>query len=204
MLKTVKKIAIIGYGGFSKEISYNLPKNSYDFFVNKNVLNKNLLNKNIKAIEDINFDKYKILFAIGDPNIRKKFVDSFPKQTEYFTYIDKYARILDKDTINIGKGSIICAGSILTTNINLGNFSQINLNCTIGHDCNIGQFFTTAPGVHISGTSNIGNLNYYGTNTALRNNIKVTDNVIIGMNSNVIKDIDKSGVYVGNPLKKIK
>ena len=206
MLKTLmsKRIAIIGYGGFSKELSCNLPKGSCDFFVNKNLLNKNLVNNNVKAIEDIDFDHYKILFAIGDPNIRKTLVNSFPKETEYFTYIDKYARILDKDTINIGKGSVICAGSILTTNINLGDFSQINLNSTIGHDCNIGQFLTTAPGVHISGTSDIGNLNYYGTNTALRNNIKITDSVTIGMNSNVIKDIDVSGVYVGNPLKKIK
>ena len=120
------------------------------------------------------------------------------------TYIDKHAIILDRNTVDIGKGSVICAGSILTSNINIGEFSQINLCSTIGHDTKTGSFLTTAPGVHINGESTIGNMNYYGSNTALKNKIRVTDNVIIGMNSNVLKDIDIPGVYVGNPLRKIK
>jgi sugar O-acyltransferase (sialic acid O-acetyltransferase NeuD family) len=202
MFNNIKKIAIIGNSGFAKEIAYSFHKNSYDFFVNKEFLVKD--DHKTKAIEDINFDKYKILLGIGDPIIRKKIVDNLPKNVEYMTYIDKHAKILDKETINIGKGVVICAGAILTTHINLGDFGQINLNSTIGHDCDIGNFFTTAPGVHVSGNTNIGNLNYYGTNTALRNNINITDNVTIGMNSNVIKDINESGIYVGNPLKKIR
>lgn len=200
--KFIKKIAVIGNSGFAKEVSYSFPKNNLDFFVNREFINKN--DFKTKAIEDLDFDKYKILLSIGDPNIRKKIINSFPKEAEYITYIDKYARILDKDTVKIGKGSVICAGAILTNDIKIGKFSQINLNSTIGHDCNIGDFFTCAPGVHVSGNSNIGKLNYYGTNTALINNINIVDNVIVGMNSNVIKSITESGVYVGNPLKKIK
>jgi sugar O-acyltransferase (sialic acid O-acetyltransferase NeuD family) len=202
MFNNIKKIAIIGNSGFAKEISYSFQKNSFDFFVNKEHLTKG--DYKTKAIEDLNFDKYKILLGIGDSNIRKKIVDSFPKNAEYMTYIDKNAKILDKETINIGKGTVICAGVILTTNINIGDFGQINLNSTIGHDCNLGNFLTMSPGVHISGNTNIGDLNYYGTNTALKNNINIVDNVIVGMNSNVIKNINESGVYVGNPLTKIR
>ena len=203
MLKnTLKKIAIIGNGGFAKEISYSFAKENYDYFIHKKYIQEN---DNItKAIEDLDFDRYKILLGIGDPNIRKKIVDSFPKEAEYMTYIDKHAKILNIDTVNIGKGSVICAGSILTTNINIGDFCQINLNSTIGHDCNIGNYLTTAPGVHISGNCNIGDLNYYGTNTALKNNLNLINNITVGMNSNIIKNIDEEGVYVGNPLKKIK
>lgn len=201
IINLTKRIAVIGYGGFPKEILYNFPKDSYDFFINKEFIKNNM---NVKAIEDLDIDKYQILLAIGDSKLRKKIVSTISHDAEYLTYIDKYARILDKDTIKIGKGSIICAGSILTSNITLGDFSQINLNCTIGHDCNIGNFFTTAPGVHISGDSNIGSCTYFGTNTASINNINICDNVIVGMNSNIIKDINEEGVYVGNPLKKIK
>ena len=202
MFNSIKRIAVIGNSGFAKEVSYSLPKNSFDFFINKEYLQKD--DNKTKAIEDLDFDKYKILLGIGDPIIRKKITDSFPENVEYVTYIDKHARILDKETIKIGKGSVICAGTVLTTNINIGDFSQINLNSTIGHDCNIGKFLTTAPGVHINGNTNIGNLNYYGANTALREKINIVDNVIIGMNSNVIKNITTPGVYVGNPLRKIK
>lgn len=200
--KILKKIAVIGNGGFSKEITYSLPKNNLDYFIHKKYISEN--DNNIKAIEDLDFEKYKILLAIGDPHIRKQIVESFPKETEYLTYIDKYAKILDKDTIKIGKGSVICAGVIITSNVNIGNYCQINLNTTIGHDCNIGDYFTTAPGVHINGHTNIGNLNYVGTNTSIRNNLNLCENLTIGMNSNVIRDITEQGVYVGNPLRKIK
>ena len=37
----------------------------------------------------------------------------------------------------------------------------------------------------------------------LDKNITICDNVIIGMNSNVIKNINEPGIYVGNPLKKL-
>jgi|TARA_B110000208_G_scaffold77266_1_gene99001 sugar O-acyltransferase (sialic acid O-acetyltransferase NeuD family) len=200
MLKLSKKIAVIGTGGFAKEILYSFHRASYDLFSNKEFIKDN----NVKAIEDLDFNKYKILLAIGDPKIRKKIVSSFPDDADYLTYIDKHAIILDHETIKIGKGSVICAGSILTSNINLGNFSQINLNSTIGHDCNIDEYFTTAPGVHISGKSNIGTCNYFGTNSSSINNINICSNVTIGMNSNVIKNITEEGTYVGNPLKKIK
>lgn len=196
----LKKIAVIGSGGLSKELIYNIPKKYFDYFVSKHLITK----ENEKAIEDLDFSKYKILFAIGDPKIRKEINDTFPKNTEYLTYIDKYANILDKNNVKIGKGSVICAGTIITSNVTIGDFSQINLNCTIGHDCNIGDYFTSSPGVNVAGNCIIGNNCYIGTNSALINNLKICDNVTIGMSSNVIKDIKISGVYVGNPLRKIK
>lgn len=198
----MKKIAVIGNSGFAKEIIHSFPKDSLDFFISGHLISKN--DVQTKPIENLDFSKYKILLAIGDPNIRKKIVDSFPLDADYITYVDKHARILNPNSVEIGKGTVICAGSIITSDVKLGDFSQINLNSTIGHDCNIGNFFTCAPGVHISGNVNIKSTCYFGTNTAVKNNLNITNDVTVGMNSNVIKDVTKSGVYVGNPLKKIK
>lgn len=206
LINSSRRVAIIGCGGCARDIACNLKKNSYDFFVNKEYLNKEYLNKklnNIYSIEEIDFDNYDVLLGIGDPFIRKKIISEFPENVNYVTYIDKHVKLLDPGTINIGKGSVICAGTILTSNITIGDFSQINLQNTISHDCNLGDFFTTAPGVNISGNVNSGHFNYYGTNCAIKNNINITNNVTIGMNSNVIKDIATPGTYVGNPLKKI-
>ena len=36
-----------------------------------------------------------------------------------------------------------------------------------------------------------------------KNNLNLVNNITVGMNSNVIKNIDEQGTYVGNPLKKI-
>ena len=195
-----KHIAIIGNGGFAREVACNLKKYSYNFYVNKSFITKENINT-VGAIEDINFDKSKILLCIGDPVIRKKIVDSLPKNVNYMTYIDKYALILNKETVNIGVGSIITSGCLLTTNINIGKFTVINLNTTIGHDTTIGNFVTVSPGVNISGNVNIGNNNFYGSNVSIRDNVTICDNVIVGMGSTVLKNIQIPGTYFGSPLK---
>lgn len=197
-----KKIAIIGTGGFAREITCRLKKNSFDLFINKAYINKDNINK-VKSIEDIDIDKYKILICIADPFMRKKIVESLPENTEHHTFIDKDVQIFDKESVNIGKGSIITCGAIITTNIQLGNFSQVNCNTTIGHDTIIKDFLTTGPGVHISGETNIGSCVYLATGSVIRNQVTICDNVTVGMNSIVNKNINESGVYVGMPAKKI-
>jgi UDP-3-O-[3-hydroxymyristoyl] glucosamine N-acyltransferase len=99
---------------------------------------------------------------------------------------------------------VICAGSIITTNVKIGRHAHINLITTIGHDCSIGDYFTTAPGVQISGNVLIEDRVYFGTRSCIKQKISVCDDVTIGMNSGVIKDIKEPGTYIGTPAKKIK
>ena len=67
----------------------------------------------------------------------------------------------------------------------------------------MGDFFTTAPSANISGNCNFGDCVYFGTNSAVRQGVKICDNVTIGMGGVVVKDITEEGVYIGNPLKKL-
>lgn len=198
-----KNIAIIGYGGFAKELSYNLKKGSYKYFIHQKYLPEQKIEE-LDCIENINFDKYAILLGIGDIKIRKSIIENFPKNVEYATYIDQYAKLLDKSSIKIGVGTVICAGSIITSNVNISDFCQINLLNTISHNVNLNNFTTTAPGVNVNGNVTIGNECYIGSNTSIRNKISITNNVVIGMGSSVINNIEEPGVYVGIPAKKIK
>jgi acetyltransferase-like isoleucine patch superfamily enzyme len=50
----------------------------------------------------------------------------------------------------------------------------------------------------------IGSNIFIGANSTIMPNVKIVDNVILGANSIVTKDILESGVYVGQPLRKIK
>ena len=175
----IRNIGIIGTGGFSRELMSHI-KNKY---TNRNIqiftdLKNNKKYKNIKSID--NFNEYNFLLGIGDPCEKKNIYNKL-KHLNFINFIDDKNKLLDIKNINLGKGSIICKGSILTTNINLGIFSHINLNCTLGHDINIGDFFTCSPGVNISGNCDIGDNVFIGTNSAIREGIKICDNVIIGM-----------------------
>jgi UDP-3-O-[3-hydroxymyristoyl] glucosamine N-acyltransferase len=78
------------------------------------------------------------------------------------------------------------------------------LSTTIGHDTVIGDFCTTAPGAKISGNCKIGNRFYIGTNGSVREKINICDDVTVGLNAGVVKDITECGTYAGIPAKKIK
>ena len=144
---------------------------------------------------------YEVVVAIGEPSTRKKIIEKLPKETNYTTLVHPTAIIMDD--CEIGAGSIITAGCIITTNIKIGKHSHLNLHTTIGHDCEIGNYFTTAPGTHISGECKIGNCVYFGTNSSIRQGITVCNETTIGMGGVVVKNLIKSGIYIGNPLKKL-
>jgi sugar O-acyltransferase (sialic acid O-acetyltransferase NeuD family) len=196
----MKESVIIGAGGFASEIRARLNGINTKCFIDKEYLSGDI---NVHAIEDLDVKTQRAVVCIGDPLLRNKMVKKLPKDLEYFTFIDPTAQIHAADVF-IGEGSIICAGTIITTNIKIGKHAQLNLLSTIGHDTVIGNYFTTAPGAKISGNCLIGDRVYFGTNSSVRQGIKIADDVTIGLNAGVVKNIEQSGVYVGVPVKKIK
>ena len=105
--------------------------------------------------------------------------------------------------ISIGEGSFIGANSIITTDVTIGKHSLLNRGVHIGHDSIVGDFFSAMPNVVISGNVNVGNCTYFGTNSSVKEKITICDDVVIGLNCGVVKDINKKGVYVGTPACRI-
>jgi len=60
------------------------------------------------------------------------------------------------------------------------------------------------PGSIVSGDCNIGNNVYIGTNSSIREKVSICNDVVIGMNSGVVRNINKNGIYVGCPSKLMK
>lgn len=192
--------AIIGAGGFAREISAALGLPNIKFFVDDEYMK---VESGIYGLSQFDPEKYEVVVAVADPTDRTNIVKRLPKNTKFFTFIDPTAQIHGND-VTIGEGSIICAGTIITTNVKIGKHAHLNLITTIGHDCEIGDYFTTAPGVQISGNEVIGDRVYFGTRSCIRQKLTICDDVTIGMNAGVVKNITEPGVYVGTPAKKIK
>lgn len=197
------KKSIIGAGGFAKEVYWSLnpiERNDTVFFVDD--IYWDGTDEKILPLSLFESEKYEVVVAIADSKHRERIINRLPKNTKYFTHIHPSAQIHGED-VTIGGGSIICAGTIITTNVKIGKHSHINLITTIGHDCVIGDYFTTAPGVQISGNETIGDRVYFGTRSCIKQKLNVCNDVIIGMNAGVIKNITESGTYVGTPAKKV-
>jgi len=208
-----KKLCIFGTGGFGRETllifidSLTGTDYRYQDMVVFMVTDSEYYEREIMGIPVIRqseFDTalYKTVVAIGEPAIRKEVVKQLPEQTEFVTLI--HPTVVMSEWVELGHGSIVTAGTIITCNIKIGNHAQLNLHTTIGHDCNIGAYFTTAPGAKISGICEFGNCVYFGTSAIVRQGINICSNVTIGMGGVVVKDVKVPGVYVGNPLRKLK
>lgn len=186
--------AIFGYGGHAREVASQINKDLI-FFVDDRYANDFA-----KPISLFNPNKYKIMVAIGDSYERELVVKKLPKETQFFTFIHPTAIITGKDVI-IGEGSFIGPYSILTTNIKIGNHSILNRANHIGHDTKIGDYFSAMPSAIVSGNVTIGNTVYMGTNSTVIEKINICEKVKIGANGVVTKNINKSGTYVGVPVK---
>lgn len=200
------KICIFGAGGFAKEVFWlaNQCGQEVDAFIDLHA-GGYFCGKKIESDDYFDPSKHLAVVAVGNPKLRKKIVDQIRARHGdgvFKTLVSPSANIMDPSVV-VGYGSVICANCILTCDIKLGPWSQLNLATTIGHDVETGAFFTTAPGVHISGKVIAGEQVYFGTNASTVEDISICDNVTFGAGACVSKNITESGTYVGVPAKKL-
>lgn len=208
-----KKICIVGTGGCAREVFTYIfdmlnvvelhNKNNVVFLDKDEKVSVDMQVMGCRVIKESDFDDklYLVVLAIGDSEIRKKIFSKY-QFCEFFPVIHPSAIISEYS--KIGKGCIIAPNCVIGPNVEIGDFAHINIQTNIGHDCRIKDFFTTAYSVSLSGTCDIGNNVYFGTNSCVKQNITICDNVIIGMGASVVKDIEEEGTYVGCPAKRIK
>jgi len=191
------ELALYGYGGHAREVAAQIDQ-PITFFVDDKYLTEET-----KPISEFDPTKYLIMVAVADSKDRFDMVQRLPKETQFFTFIHPTALILS-DNVQVGVGSFIGANSILTTNIKLGKHAILNRGNQIGHDSEIGDYFSAMPGAIVSGNVKMHDCVYMGTNSSIKEKLSIHSLSTIGMNSCVVKHIKEPGVYVGVPAKKIK
>jgi sugar O-acyltransferase (sialic acid O-acetyltransferase NeuD family) len=201
----MRKLGIFGAGGFAREImilleDLGLAERVNAFFESANIWRaRNLWNIPVVPIEQFEVADSDLILAVGSPEARKVMHASVPKETYFPTLVHPHVR--RSSSVEIGEGSIICAGSILTCDIRLGRHVNIDRMTNVGHDCILGDFTTTAPGVILSGNCEIGEGCYLGTHCSVREKTIIAPGTTVGMGAVVVSSIAHPGVYVGNPAR---
>ena len=208
----MKNICIVGTGGFAREVLFLIDEIGIfdkvrafiepDHIWQEKWKDAKIMDIPVLPFSDVKPSMDKITIGVADPGLREKTTGQLDEGCEYMTLIHPHASV--SRWTQLGKGAIVTKGCIVTTQIEIGQHCQLNLNTTVGHDCRIGNFFTTAPSVNISGICNIGNGVYFGTGAGTKQGISICNNVIIGMGAMVVKNIEEAGTYVGIPATKVK
>lgn len=150
--------------------------------------------------------KHSAFVALGKPARRKRVVESLMKlkpAVDFPVLVDPAAILMNRDSITIGHGSLVCAHSVLTCNISLGSWSLINVASRLGHDLTAGDFFTTAYGVNVSGRNVFGRSVMLGAGVSTRDGVVIGNEILVGVGAAVVSDLLEPGTYVGVPAKRL-
>ena len=108
------------------------------------------------------------------------------------------------DNIEVGPGSVLCAGSLLTTDIRIGGHVHVNIGATIGHDAVLGDFVTLNPGVNVSGNVTLHEGVQVGTGSVIIPRIEIGQWTVLGAGAVVTRSLEANVTAVGAPAKPIK
>lgn len=212
----MKDIAIFGAGGFGREVLtlindinkveklWNIVGFFDDRYKKGDIINGITV---LGTTQDLNTwnKEISVVVAIGNPIVRKKIINKINNQhVDYPTIIHPTVLIGDPNYVTIGKGCIICANNIITTNIKIGDFVILNLACTTGHDTIIGNYAAFMPTCNISGEVKINDCVYCGTGVKIINQIEIGENSVIGAGAVVTSSQPDNCTIVGVPAKVIK
>jgi sugar O-acyltransferase (sialic acid O-acetyltransferase NeuD family) len=106
-----------------------------------------------------------------------------------------------KAHFSIGEGSVICSGVSGTVNVTIGKYVNVNLNCTLGHDCVIEDYVNLTPDVNVSGYVRIKEGANIGCGAVLLPDVIIGKRAIVGAGAVVTKDIPDNQVWIGTPAK---
>ena len=212
----MKDLIIFGASGFGREVAWAVERlnkvnptwNLLGFMDDADDIQKSEVNgyKVLGKTTDVgNYPDAFFVVAVGASRIREKIVSNMKAvnpSIKFGTVIDPSVEM--SDLVTIGEGTIICAHTIITVNIEIGSHVIINLDCTVGHDAILKDFVTLYPSVNVSGITQIGHAVELGTGMQIIQGKTVGDYSIVGAGAVVVKDIPAKCTAVGSPAKPIK
>ena len=211
MIKEVKKIVVIGGGGYAKIVISILKQITFFEIIGYTDISDNGAILGVKYLgnDDILmklFDNNNIKFAaigIGqlyNTKVKRKIVLDLKKIGYNFPVIISPTAFISED-VSVGEGTIIRNNALISTSSEIGDFSIIGTSVNINHDTQIGNYTNVTIGSNIGIECVIGDDTLIGMGSIIMNHVKVADNCIIGAGSLITKDCVKSGLYLGAPAK---
>jgi sugar O-acyltransferase (sialic acid O-acetyltransferase NeuD family) len=202
----LRNLLIIGAGGFAREVFCWVNTHQYQvigFYTEMEDGPREIFDTQVvRNLEGLPFDT-DFIVAVGNPKVRQRLFEK-AIQTRLIPCIPLVAPlvVIGRD-VKIAHGSIICPGSVLTTNVTIETSVIVNLNCTVGHDSVLESFVTLSPGVKLSGNVRVGVGSYIGTNAAVREKLLLGPGSTLGMGAALTKDLPPGEMWTGVPASRM-
>lgn len=203
----MKQIVIWGSGGHAREVNHLCEYLNYKVigFLDERPEMKGIIIDDLPILGDLHDisslrEQIQIVCSgVGDPSLKKRFVTKTKDAGFEIADTIVHPSVYISKRTTLGVGSIICEGTIITTNVHIGDFVIINRSSNISHDDIISDYVTIAPGVTIAGNVTIDEGAYIGIGSSIREKIKIGPWSIIGGGAFVKNDVPGKKLYAGVP-----
>lgn len=148
----------------------------------------------------------KILVCAGHGVVRERIVTRLAalgiSSTRYATIAHPSVEI--PQGCELGAGSIVLAGVVLTTAVAIGEHVVIMPNATLTHDCVLQDYATVCAGTALGGNAVIERTAYLGMNSSVRERVTVGAGATLGMGSVLLNNLPAGEMWAGAPARPLK
>jgi len=145
-----------------------------------------------------------VVVAVGAPAARRRITRRIEARCPNVFATLVHPRAWVGDHVEVGAGSVICAGALVTTDIHIGAHVHVNIGCTVGHDAVLDDFATLNPSVNVSGNVRIHEGTEVGTGSVIIPGCTLGHWAIVGAGSVVTRPVPENVTVVGSPARVIK
>jgi sugar O-acyltransferase (sialic acid O-acetyltransferase NeuD family) len=140
------------------------------------------------------------LIGIGSPRVRASVASRLEETSRLaFTAVHPSATIGSR--ARLGRGSIVCAGAQLSTNVEIGRHGHVNPASVIGHDAKLEDYVSINPGAVVSGDVRVESGALIGANATVLQGLTVGANALVGASACVVRDVAPGMTVRGVPAR---
>jgi acetyltransferase EpsM len=144
--------------------------------------------------------------AVGDNRTRAKLVRrveslGVPNLTPWTL---RHPDALIGPRVEVGAGTCLAPGSMLTTDVQLGEHCIVNVKASVSHDSTVGRYANINPGAVVCGNVRLGEGAYIGAAATIIDKVSIGEWSVIGAGAVVIEDLPPHVTAVGVPARIVK
>lgn len=206
MTAGAKRLALIGGGGFSKEIAEVAQMRGYTVEATYSSQPTAQVGTYRGYLDELLADRAEfegVALAVG--GVSRAAIQA---RAEIIAWLDRHAlpcpplvspHAIVSQGVSLGAGAFVAHGVIVNVDARLGRFCVVNTGAIIGHDAEIGDNTTISPAAFIGGRCVIGADGLVGPLAKVLQGLKVGQRAMIGVGTTVLRTVPNDGAIWPKP-----